>query len=95
MIPDKYTLWKTLHPDEWHCKYCRKALGVNICVDFLFADDGYDKDCRRFLEEGNYTTPVVEERIIAHLKRIENDTQDLSPERQVQTTNHAPKHMRH
>jgi hypothetical protein len=69
MKPDKYTLWKALHPDEWHCKYCRKSLGTNICAYIFFDDDGRYKNCREFLKEGNYTTPAVEERIIAHLKK--------------------------
>lgn len=37
-------------------------MGTNICVDFLFADDGYDKDCRRFLDKDCYTTPEAEEK---------------------------------
>jgi hypothetical protein len=54
MKDDKYRLWRVLHPDAWHCHYCRCSRERPHCPLLNRQDH---KDCREFLNPKNYQIP--------------------------------------
>ncbi|MFA5031306.1 MAG: hypothetical protein WC495_07025 [Patescibacteria group bacterium] len=68
MKDDKYKLWKVLHPQEFHCHYCRKSTTLPGCpllvkgVVTRYKDIDY-KNCREFLKPENYRVPDVMPRL--------------------------------